>query len=513
MKPTNALLALALCGALLPAAQAETDATACHYTQVASLPLHYTGLSLAVTTEGSINGSPATMLVDTGAFDTALTSTAVARHKLALTETGRSAQGIGGSAKIYLTQIDELSAGPAKSGRARPAVLTDFGNPPGFDAIIGAPFLLQTDMEISLATKELRFFRPSNCQDRFLAYWDPKAIEIPFEASSTREPNPRFTVLINGKKMKAMIDTGAATTVIGLNAARRAGLKLGTPGVTRGPDSSGIGSARVARWNTTFDTFQIGEETVKNAEIGVLDWDGNVDILLGDDFLRAHRVLFAMSQRRIYLSYIGGEPFGQRDKLEPWIQQEAEAGNSDVQLVLGQMLNTGRGVAQDRALGASWIEKAARGGNPQANIVTGRELMMKGFPEEGAARLRSALDKLPSSRMAALWLYLARVRSKQPELAKTELAAAFARNQDHAWPAPIADFYLGKITEEALLKQAGAEAATARMRTCQAVAEMAEWQRAHGNEERVQALLAQRRAACAPPPASAGAPAPSPAKG
>jgi clan AA aspartic protease (TIGR02281 family) len=512
MKPTNALLALVLCGALLPAAQAGTDAPACHYTEVASLPLHYTGLSLAVTTKGSINGSPATMLVDTGAFDTALASTPVERYKLALTETGRSSQGIGGSAKIYLAQIDELSAGPAKSGRAWLPVLTDFGNPPEFDAIIGAPFLLQTDMEISLATKELRFFRPSNCGDRFLAYWDPAAMEIPFEATRARDPNPRFTVLVNGKKMKAMIDTGATTTVIGLSAAKRAGLKLGTPGVTRQGESVGIGSARVAKWNTTFDTFQIGEETVKNAEIGVLDWDGNVDILLGDDFLRAHRVLFAMSQRKLYISYVGGEPFGQRDKLEPWIQQEAEAGNSDAQMVLGQMISMGQGVARDRALGASWLEKAARGGNPQANIVTGRDLMSKGFPEEGAARLRSALDKLPSSRMAALWLYLARVHSKQPELAKTELAAAFARNQDNAWPGPIADFYLGKITEEALLKQAGADAATARARTCQALFEMTEWHRAHGNHERVQALIPQRRTACSAPPSSSGALAPGPAR-
>jgi clan AA aspartic protease (TIGR02281 family) len=513
MKPTDSLLALVLCCALLPAAQAETDATACHYTQVASLPLHYTGPSLAVTTEGSINGSPATMLVDTGAFDTALTSTAVARHKLALTETGRSAQGIGGSAKIYLTQIDELSAGPAKSGRARPAVLTDFGNPPEFDAIIGAPFLLQTDMEISLATRELRFFRPSNCGDRFLAYWDPAAIEIPFEATRARDPNPRFTVLVNGKKMKAMIDTGAATTVIGLSAAKRAGLKLDTPGVTRQGESVGIGSARVAKWNTTFDTFQIGQETVKNAEIGVLDWDGSVDILLGDDFLRAHRVLFAMSQRKVYISYVGGEPFGQRNTLEPWIVQEAEAGNSDAQLALAGMYSTGRLVAKDRVQGASWLEKAARGGNPQANIMVGRRLLLQGFPEEAATRLRSALDKLPSNRGPALWLYIARVRSKQPELAKSELAANFAGNADNAWPGPIADAYLGKMTEDALLKQAGANAATARAHTCQSLAAMSEWHHAHGNRERSAALTAQNKAQCGPAATGAGTPAPDPAKG
>jgi hypothetical protein len=34
------------------------------------------------------------------------------------------------------------------------------------------------------------------------------------------------------------------------------------------------------------------------------------DMLLGADFLRSHRVLLAMSQRRLYFSYVGGRVFG-----------------------------------------------------------------------------------------------------------------------------------------------------------------------------------------------------------
>ena len=33
------------------------------------------------------------------------------------------------------------------------------------------------------------------------------------------------------------------------------------------------------------------------------------EMLLGADFLRSHRVLFAASQRRFYFSYIGGAVF------------------------------------------------------------------------------------------------------------------------------------------------------------------------------------------------------------
>jgi hypothetical protein len=33
------------------------------------------------------------------------------------------------------------------------------------------------------------------------------------------------------------------------------------------------------------------------------------DMILGADFLKAHRLLFAMSQHRLYLSYLGGDVF------------------------------------------------------------------------------------------------------------------------------------------------------------------------------------------------------------
>jgi hypothetical protein len=92
-----ALAALALCGALLPAAvQAQAEAPKCRYIQVGSLPLRYSGAQLSLTTEGKINGTPATMLVDTGAFATVLTKTGTDRHKLFTHATGRHASGVGG---------------------------------------------------------------------------------------------------------------------------------------------------------------------------------------------------------------------------------------------------------------------------------------------------------------------------------------------------------------------------------------------------------------------------------
>ena len=497
-----AALLLALPLSLAQAAEAPR----CRYVTVGKLPLQYTGPSLQVTIEGVINGTPATMLVDTGAYDSVLTRTGTERRGMKLSNLGRVARGVGGYSSIYQTRIKEFVAGPARSERGHMRVISDFGFTPSFDAILGAPFLLQTDLEISLATKEIKFFQPVNCSDTHLAYWDADALVIPFDTSSETTPNPYFTVLINGEKMRAIIDTGAAATTISLAAAKRTGLKLDAPGVTRAGHVVGVGDDKVAFWHTAFKTFQIGEEVIQNADIGVIDRQGSdVDILLGDDFLRSHRVLIAMSQRKIYFSYVGGQPFEQRRKLESWIQEEADAGNGDAQMRLANMYGSSDGVARDAQASGKWLEKAAASGNAYANLYSGRSLLRQGRAGDAAPRLRLALDKLPANRNAALALYIARLRTGQAELGRTELATAFARSEDDEWPAPVAAFYLGKTSAEQVLKQAGEDRALGAKRRCMAIDSMLEFHEAQGDSAGVQAMAAARKQHCSGAQADADA--------
>lgn len=200
---------------LFPAFAAAEEAS-CKYVEVARLPLRYSGLALNITTDGSINGTPATMLVDTGAFQTILTPAATEPRQLVLRNTGREAVGIGGYTSIYQTRVTEFSIGPAKSGPTTLRVVKEFGSPPSFDALVGAPFLLQADLEISLATKELKFFRPKDCKDSFLAYWDENAVVLPFNTRMREPANPHFTVVVNGVKLDAIIDSGAGTSFVTL---------------------------------------------------------------------------------------------------------------------------------------------------------------------------------------------------------------------------------------------------------------------------------------------------------
>jgi predicted aspartyl protease len=493
--------------ALLPFRAHGADAPRCTYIEIATLPVRYVGPSLTPAVDGSIDDVAATMLVDTGAFDTVLTMTGVVKRDLTLHMTGRYAQGISGFSRLYVTRVKEFGVGPARTTRRLDLpVIYETAFTPAFDAIIGAPFLLQRDLEFDLRAKQLRFFQPENCKDAPLQIWKETALSVPFERSWDSSPNPHFTAIVNGKEVDAMIDTGAHRSFLQRAAAKKAGIDVGAPGVTRLGDSAGIGSERAPRWVAPVATIQLGDETIKDAEIGIIESQGSngAELYLGQDFLRSHRVLFAMSQRKLYFAYLGGEVFTRGTGLEPWMRAEADGGNGDAQYVLSTMYGAGRGgVARDPLVAQVWLDMAAATGQPHANLMQGRRQLLSGHAAAAIPLLRKGLDQLPAERFGALWLYAARVKNGEAELARKELAASMDRQHDDAWPEPIGRFYLGKIDAARLLDEAGKERQSAQQRQCLAEMYMAEWYGAQGDKAQADAMQAARRAHCAPKPAPA----------
>nr|WP_307728136.1 retroviral-like aspartic protease family protein [Massilia terrae] len=486
--------------ALVAAAAAHADDAKpkCLYAQVAELPLNYTGTGLAVTTSGVINGAPAVMLVDTGAAGISLARPLVERLDLQMEMTGRYADGVGGQSRIYEARLDEFRVGPAKNAKGWFKVIADTGSAPQYDAIAGAPFLLQADLELSLAEKKMRFFRGKDCQKAFLGYWGGDIFEIPFNRRpEERDRRPRFTIEVNGQEMEAIMDSGAATTVIMASAAKRAGLKIDAPGSKRLGYSHGIGSDQVERWNTEIGTLKIGGETIRGARIDVAETAIDVDVLIGDDYLRAHRVLFAMGQQKLYISYLGGDPLLQRTSIEPWMLKEAESGNADAQYVVARYY--GNGAPPDRAKADAWLQKAADAGQPEANLQLARQLMAAHRPADATVRLRQALDKLPGERFGALLLYTARLQTGEQDLGKRELQAAFGKDDRDQWPAPIADFYLGRIDAAALKKAATTDSSKAKARSCNAATYMAQLYEAQGEQDQASAAKGEARAQCGTP--------------
>jgi hypothetical protein len=284
----------------LPLLAAAAD---CHYVQLAELPVVSVAHSHQPAIEGSVDGKPVVMLVDTGAYRTVLTQAEAERHGYTLQPTGRVAHGVGGSAMEYAVRVKELGIGPTTARNFPINVLTVTGGLKEYGGIVGADSLLRQDMELALADHKLRFFSNHGCEQG-LSYWDPQALEVPLDLPSDHA-SPAVTVELNGQRLRAIIDTGASRSAVFRSAAEKLGIKLEKPA----GKSHGVGEEAVQRWAGTFQ-FKLGDEVVNNASIGILDHssEGNhrdYDMLLGQDWLEAHRVLLAVSQQKMYFSYLG----------------------------------------------------------------------------------------------------------------------------------------------------------------------------------------------------------------
>jgi hypothetical protein len=175
-----------------------------------------------------------------------------------------------------------------------------------------------------------------------LAYWATAgAAEVAMEPVYEVGPQIVLTVRINGEPIRALLDSGAGASMLDKSAAAGVGVTLETPGAVRAGGSTGLGRNAVEFWSAPLQSFAIGEEVIKDTTILFGDlwkgasytatgsWiprkmEGGQAMLLGADFLRAHRLLIAHSQRKIYFTYAGGPVF-QRAGPPKWDNDSAAA--------------------------------------------------------------------------------------------------------------------------------------------------------------------------------------------
>lgn len=208
-----------------------------------------------------------------------------------------------------------------------------------------------------------------------------------------------------------------------------------------------------------------------------------------------HRVLLAVSQKSVYLSYIGGPPFD-NGKANTWIEQEAKAGNSYGQFHMA-MDGLGSGDNQADSAGREWLNKSVAGNNPLALHYLAREHGRLGRHAESVAAYErlTALDSHDLT--TQLELFAMRTRIGQAAEAKAGLTAAIAQFKWPRWPAPVGAYYLGTSTLDNLLRQARKESDLAPRRECEVYRHAQAFQAALGQAVSAKALAAKVKQSCA----------------
>ena len=268
--------------------------------RVASLKLRDDGGFLSV--RASIAGKPVRLMLDTGSNAGLITPHAArtlglridANTKIALQGTNGPRQSVAVARATRLT-LGTLTLGdillpiaplPAAPRLTLPVV--------GF---LGGDVLSHFDLDIDIPHHRLGLWRIiPGCAP---PAWRGAYERVPLTADGDRVS---ITATLDGKRVSALLDTGARSRVVSAVTARRLGVEADTLATEPGGISSGIGlGPQVYHWHR-FARFAVGHAVERDPVLTVAPLDSRFDMLLGTDWL---------ARREVWISYATNSLFFQ----------------------------------------------------------------------------------------------------------------------------------------------------------------------------------------------------------
>jgi len=269
------------------------------------LPLRMVRHHLVTAVE--INGQPADMMLDTGAFGTLLTREAVLRMHLPTPEwTSAEARGIGGSRSLSVLQTAQFKLGRL---HGRDLHFGVFDSPrvlrsSQVDGVLGMDLMSQFDIDLDLPEHKVILYRAQGGCGHPTAVLEEPLFLLPM-VQDGHERSVVVQVSIAGKRLRALLDSGADSNIIFRSAAHRLGLDDSALAGDRVSQGGGIGPRAVQYRRHVMEQVTVGDLAIRNmpVEISQERGDGETDMILGlDFFLRVH-VWMSFSSHAVVLQF------------------------------------------------------------------------------------------------------------------------------------------------------------------------------------------------------------------
>ena len=299
--------------------RAPADSLPCKLDITADLPIQEIGNKLFV--QAYINHSIGTFVFDTGAVQSLVTQAGANRLGLRLiSKNGRTYSGIGGDRKASIYRADYMQFGRVHAA-AWDFSVTDIGQKPGsgIDGLIGADILRGYDVDLDLPASRIRLFYAEHDCSHPSAFLGAPLFEVPLQRvvethflgrqslQLTYTPNsPMIAVAIDGKTLKAIVDTGAASNVMFRQGFEALGITREDVLSHRGADVHGIGTGAVPASGRRFDTADIGDLEIRNAEFSLVDQEGPVsgpELILGLPLINRVHMWISHSSHTLIMQY------------------------------------------------------------------------------------------------------------------------------------------------------------------------------------------------------------------
>ncbi len=272
--------------------------------------------------DAQINGQDIKVLVDTGAGMSFLWQNEAERLGLPMREAVRvHMYGVGGEAKTFAAIAKRFQMGSFVGDQIDFAVIGTMTDARRAPLVLGDDFFSHFTTEFDLANGVIRLFRPEDCQPAQVLYWSNTYSLAELDSFANSDPQIKVNVLVNGKRVVAILDSGAGLSDIEQRIAEGAGVMKANVDATLA--QTGISGRRVNTWLGYFTTLAVGDEVLHNAkfQVGELFSADRVEklgsrltstpentpqMLLGCDFFLSHRILVFPKERKLLFTYNGG---------------------------------------------------------------------------------------------------------------------------------------------------------------------------------------------------------------
>jgi predicted aspartyl protease len=305
--------------ALLMVRAADAATETCEMKRIASIPATLSAHNQLLV-DVTINDVPAKIQIDTGADTSLLSEKFAARVGLPIEDMPGVVYGLTGRALNSKTHVRSLRLGSTTSTNADFALMPvgSDGTDGGPIGLFGTDYLQNYDVEIDVAGGRVNLFSQDHCPGK-VVYWAKDYFKTPiFYPGESFLHRPTLDIVVDGKTLRALVDTGAYMTIMRMATARdRFDLSPGSPDMQKFAQTSGVDGRRLETYQHTFQSLTFGDITLHNTRMAIVPivTAGHVvalgshlnpslanepDVLIGMNLLKQLHLLIAYGENALY---------------------------------------------------------------------------------------------------------------------------------------------------------------------------------------------------------------------
>lgn len=289
------VLGLAACADPAPA----TLLAGCTLQQRAAIPLRSARNFMLATV--SLNGHDVTMVVDTGAEATTLTPQTVALLHLPADGHGSLLRGVSGSVRSANARLHHLAINGMIVGSDLSVGVSEMpafpGVHPAVAGLLGTDVLAHYEVELDVPDRRMALYTEHDCSG--YSPW-PRAVAVPFQ----RTPSGLAFVAaqVDGRNVRAMLDTGARTTLMTRETAMSLGVSAAMLADAASRNGIGIGMGSIAFRQVRFAEIGLAGDLQRDMSVNIAEMSlPGIDMLLGADYVDARHAWISYGTGRLFL--------------------------------------------------------------------------------------------------------------------------------------------------------------------------------------------------------------------